>query len=389
MRINRRRNKWTMSATFSKRNSISFDNDSGRVPLKTNTRTGHVFHGFQDFCSNTSMHGWFFLGSPTTSKAQKVFWLLVILSSAGIAVYLLQDTLDSFTSTTTKINIHDRSADLLEAYFPSVVVCNINPLRKSFIYWIHAQLKVAGRSDVSIKRVFDLFGNQFLDASNKTISQEDLSLLNFIFDSDFFEKYFRDFWAEISKKTIENLSKTDVFLYNSGLEEAEKEFGPYNNKTKRIYHENFWNELAGQWKIGQMIPYIMWNGMDPTDPDNRTGVYFQNGYGTSYGVCSWISPFYRMPKLGFETDLGYLPKGALNGENNGLSILLDAETYDYGNGFYDLGERAGEGFKIGIVHPLDMPIIQQFGINVNPGCLYSFLKTLDVMFILISTPIMS
>ena len=125
--------------------------------------------------------------------------------------------------------------------------------------------------------------------------------------------------------------------------------------------------MAGQWRVGQMIPYLMWNGMDPNDPANKTGVYFQTGFGTNYGVCSWVTPFYQMPAEGHETDLSYLPKGALNGENNGLSLLLDAETYDYGNGFYGLGERAGEGFKIAITHHLDMPIIEQTAVNVNPG----------------------
>ena len=89
--------------------------------------------------------------------------------------------------------------------------------------------------------------------------------------------------------------------------------------------------------------------------------------GTNYGICSWISPFYSLPPKGEETNLGSLPTGALNGENNGLSILLDAETFDYGNGFYNLGEQAGEGFKVAAVHPLDMPIVQQSGVNVRPG----------------------
>jgi hypothetical protein len=83
------------------------------------------------------MHGWGFIGTPSTSQAQRLFWLLVIFSSAGAAVYLLQDTVDKFTDYTAKINIEDRSANLKEAYFPSVVVCNINHLRMSFIYWIH------------------------------------------------------------------------------------------------------------------------------------------------------------------------------------------------------------------------------------------------------------
>ena len=60
-----------------------------------------------------------------------------------------------------------------------------------------------------------------------------------------------------------------------------------------------------------------------------------------------------MPEKGPEREINFLPKGALNGENNGLTLLLDAETLDYGNGFYDLGERAGEGFKVAVPHHLE------------------------------------
>ena len=113
-----------------------------------------------------------------------------------------------------------------------------------------------------------------------------------------------------------------------------------------------------------MIPYIEWNG---AEKDSKSGVFLEPAYGTNYGICSWISPFFRMPQRGNERDLLSLVQGAHNGENNGLSVLLDAETFDYGNPFYDLGVHAGEGFKVAVVHPLDMPIIQRTAINVMPG----------------------
>ena len=145
--------------------------------------------------------------------------------------------------------------------------------------------------------------------------------------------------------------------------------GPYNNENAKVYHENYLHEVASQWEISQMVSYLTWYGMDPNDPSNTTGVFFQPGFGTSYGVCSWVTPFYRMPRKGMETSLLEQMKGALSGENNGLSLLLDAETFDYASGLCDLGERAGEGFKVAITHPLDMPIIQQTAVNLVPGFL--------------------
>lgn len=125
-----------------------------------------------------------------------------------------------------------------------------------------------------------------------------------------------------------------------------------------------------------MIPYIEWDG---AEKDSDPGVFLEPAFGTNYGICSWISPFFRMPKGGKERDLLSLVPGALNGENNGLSLLLDAETFDYGNGFYDLGVRAGEGFKVAVVHPLDMPIIQQTAVNVMPGSLVQIATSINLI----------
>ena len=60
---------------------------------------------------------------------------------------------------------------------------------------------------------------------------------------------------------------------------------------------------------------------------------------------------------------------------SGSSFLLvlivtpntDAESFDYGNGFYGLGERAGVGFKVAILHPLDIPIMESTAMNVDVG----------------------
>lgn len=129
-------------------------------------------------------------------------------------------------------------------------------------------------------------------------------------------------------------------------------------------------------QVGQMIPYIEWDG---AEKNSKPGLFLEPAFGTNYGICSWVSPFFKMPEEGKERDLLSLVPGALNGENNGLSILLDAETFDYGNGFYDLGVRAGEGFKVAVVHPLDMPIIQQTAVNVMPGSLVQIATSINLI----------
>ena len=110
--------------------------------------------------------------------------------------------------------------------------------------------------------------------------------------------------------------------------------------------------MAGQWTIGQMIMFMRWKG--------KEGIFYQSEYSTDYGVCHWITPNYVW--TGSNQFSLNQKRGALTGINNGLSLLLDAETYDYGD-----GSSAGVGFKIAVVHPMDIGIMESMAINVDIG----------------------
>ena len=293
---------------------------------KLRGRTSSTLGVFHNFCSSTSMHGWSFFGSPQASYWQKLFWLLVILSSFSVSLWLIQIQTYFYLTSFVKINIEDRSADLGDTYFPSVVICNVNPLRKSFIYWLQENLEISGWTNVTIKDTFDLMFSQYFSPKREETSEETKKLTEFILQSKFFQDYFQNFRAERSHNQSIGISSemNKIFLYDflNDEEELLDTLGEYTESTKRTYHENFLHKIASQWKIGQMIPHIRWDGMDPDDRQGTGGVYLELGFGTNYGVCSFISPFYRMPPEGLETSLQDLPKGALNGENNGLSLLL-------------------------------------------------------------------
>ena len=65
---------------------------------------------------------------------------------------------------------------------------------------------------------------------------------------------------------------------------------------------------------------------------------------------------------------------ARNGIKNGLQILLDAETYDYGS-----SPNGGEGFILSILHHLDIPIMKNSGININTGQSNNLVVTATLM----------
>lgn len=57
-----------------------------------------------------------------------------------------------------------------------------------------------------------------------------------------------------------------------------------------------------------------------------------------------------------------IPKGARNGESNGMTILLDAEKFNYA--FYG---AHGSGFKIAIQDHRDKPVMEHSAIFVHTG----------------------
>lgn len=55
-------------------------------------------------------------------------------------------------------------------------------------------------------------------------------------------------------------------------------------------------------------------------------------------------------------------QGAKTGKDNGYTILLDVESFDY-----NFFKESSEGLKVALVHHLDMPIMSQRGFHISPG----------------------
>ena len=88
---------------------------------------------FSEFCAQTSLHGWVFVGDKGQGQGclslKKTFWFLVILGLLIYLVYLLNNTLTNFGEDTIKVDVEDRAGGLEDVYFPSIAICNVNPIR--------------------------------------------------------------------------------------------------------------------------------------------------------------------------------------------------------------------------------------------------------------------
>lgn len=93
-------------------------------------------------------------------------------------------------------------------------------------------------------------------------------------------------------------------------------------------------------------------------------------FGTDYGLCSLVKP-----QISFNQSLSQLPfevlmtnytrtikPGIQLGKENGLTLLLDAEVYDYA-----FSPQRGEGFKLAIHSHMDQPIMALSDIDLSPG----------------------
>ena len=97
-----------------------------------------------------------------------------------------------------------------------------------------------------------------------------------------------------------------LFAYQ---DEIEKRAERQEVKYKMFRH------LAHQWAY-DMILDIEWKG--------NKSVYRQTDFGTDMGICDWITPNTN------STELYNVQPGSETGSDNGLRLILDAETFDYG-----------------------------------------------------------
>ena len=186
------------------------------------------------------MHGWHFVGDRQFGLGQTLFWILIILGSMGALSFFSNEAITEYTDSTIKVDIKDRSAPLDKAFFPSVVICNISPLRRSFIYWLADNLELEGNK-ISVSELFRVISYNFFKTSNKKISDEDAALLDRIFKSSFYRKRFEEFLSEkymLTPAELDNrLSLSNGYVALDSV--VGDDLPPYTNST-RFYICNQW-----------------------------------------------------------------------------------------------------------------------------------------------------
>ena len=323
---------------------------------------------FQDTFGKISFHGLSYLGDKNVSGFKKIFWLVVFLAGLLTFTFLARDTISDFLSTKTKIQIAETHASLSEVVFPSVVVCNNNKFRRSFVQGIVVGLRDQGDHDADpisnnrFKRkqteeeqnVFDLMRDVFFEGPGSAHESINTTLLDGIIESNFIKSYLDDYLA---MKNITHLTERHQDR-NTSFWIVSFNFVYFDNSDTKTIMKNF-VAMAGPWKYKQMIPNIEWKGaLDRSKKVDEIIMDLQMP--TATRICAWIAPLaYTQSEDMFPN---HWPHGVISGENNGLLLSLDTEAYDYVE-----NAKGGLGFSLSVGHPFDMPIMEQSGINIQPG----------------------
>ena len=88
---------------------------------------------FEKFCQQTSLHGWIYVGEKGAPKFQRFYWILAIFISTVSAIVLCYFQTIDFIHATIVTSVDSINVPLTEIYFPSVVLCNNNQIRQSYL----------------------------------------------------------------------------------------------------------------------------------------------------------------------------------------------------------------------------------------------------------------
>lgn len=254
---------------------------------------------------------------------RSVFWSIIVFASVVSGGFFLHDNTSEFLKSTVQTTL-DSMVPLSQVLFPSVVVCNINQIRKSLFNELGFY-----ENETLVRIMYEDFIKGTKDNSDNSTYQ----------GSDFED----DEHHATKRKEFYQVLRNYLL-----------------NKNISVSKSIIW--LSHQ-SCDDMFIYSKWNS-------STTYEHGQNkrDFGTDYGICCWYTPqlnFSAIP-YGEDTDWNYwfgtVTKGAKTGKDNGFSVLFDIESFDYG--YYDEGS---EGLKVAIVHHLDMPIMRQRAFHIAPG----------------------
>ena len=302
---------------------------------------------FEDFCQQTSIHGWSFLQFRGFGCFQVLFWVAIIVCSFGGCMYMISLNVQEFKEATIEFETISLTENLDEIFFPSIYVINSNQERKSYLM---AMIQENNLTEVLDEKKLIRF---LLNSTNNR--QKDPQV------------------EELWKGILQSPVTSQLFDY---FVEQNQDKHPKQYALKSLHHNHSFqyktpDQLIAERKaIAEGSPKsFLGNILSHTNLDDfliryafpGSGILHVGGARADNGLRrNRFTPYFKKPKdvNQFQSLKPYVK----NGMKKGVTLLLDAEVYD--NTFL---HQKGPGFQLGINHPLDVSQALSSGCFLQPG----------------------
>eukprot|EP00094_Tigriopus_californicus_P006437 TCALIF_06199-PA protein Name:"Protein of unknown function" AED:0.31 eAED:0.34 QI:0/0/0/0.33/1/1/3/0/625 len=212
------------------------------------------------------------------------------------------------------------------------------------------------------KLEIDLLYHQFYTGINRPLTEEEQETITQIATSEFMVTRLMQHWSMFlsSNTTNVDISKDDWLEF-------------LQNNSDFVGSFDYVRDMAVE-NPGESSVLFARYGNFSMKPN---GTNFLPFFGTDIGFCTLVKPQLTFnesldhlsfsskmfgPKGQMDSYSRQIPLGAKVGKSNGLTLLLDSETFDY-----TYHHHASEGFKLAIQHHLDQPLMSINELDITPG----------------------
>ena len=302
---------------------------------------------FEDFCQQTSIHGWSFLLFKGYGIFQILFWITIIAGSFVSCMYMISLNLQEFKQATVEFETISLTENLDDIFFPSIFVINANQQRKSYLMAMIQENNLTEVLDVEnlIQFYFDSSLGIPLDPKIELLWK---GMLQSPVTSQLFDHFVEQNQDKHPKQyALKSLYHNHSFQYKTpdqliAERKAIAEGSPNSYMDNILSHTNLEDFLLNYEFAGAGILHV-------------GGARADNGLRRNR-----FTPFFLQPED--VNQLHTLKPYVKNGMNNGVTLLLDAEVFDG-----TIPYQKSVGFQLGINHPFDVSLASSSGVFVQPG----------------------
>jgi len=178
-------------------------------------------------------------------------------------------------------NLESPTVALDDVFFPSVVICNMNVLRKSFIQALMDDPILSNLT--TFDELLLLINSYYIKGVKQVLSPKEELITNRIFESEIYNAQYDEFIkTAVNDEEVPDLANIYVAKYHSlkDVDEGER----YDPKYKLAYLL----EVATPYRAKETLIRLEFNG---------AGMHHDGGgFATDISdTCHWISPFVRPP----------------------------------------------------------------------------------------------